>query len=121
MPKRESKAKPWLEDIQVKCQNCGQEITVTIEIGAQPPKHKICDGCHEEAGKTDHIDPPEDWDMVLDDEAPSGRPRKLTMEEVAILSKSGAITPLLPGALMCPAFGIFCMVLDLEDSGNGKI
>lgn len=125
MPKLESKAKDWLREAPTYCLKCGCEATVMVDVDERrrklPPV--LCDTCKTVGDRIDGEQAPEDWQSILSGKESEnyGQPRSLTMGEIAILSQAGAITPLLPGALMCPAFGIFCIQVLTDEGGAAWI
>jgi len=117
MPKRESKVKEWLEERAVTCPQCKKAAgTVVVEKGGNTPV-RYCDTCKERSVTYASGDLPTAWPMIANEIHLCGKPRRLTMEEIAILSREGAIAPLLPGALCCPAFGLFLIQMP---KGGGK-
>jgi len=119
MPKKGSKKKGWLEEKKTPCRRCGKMVAVIVEVGGKPPM-KFCAKCNEGAEGGPEVLTPEDWRLITTEIHLCGKPRSLTLEEIAILSRDGAIVPFLPGALCCPAFGLYLIQMPPAELVEGE-
>jgi len=121
MPRQSSDIKNWLRLVITTCPKCEKPVKILMDKrnNCRPPK-KLCSSCRSNASGTSDLDVPTDWRYLSCNLHLCGEPKILTQAEIAHLVKNNRISPLYPGVLYCPAFGIF-KITSLEVPENSGI